>query len=1588
MYAPLEVRMDRELLVSICNHAGLNIVRCAKFDTRASNTSTRDAHPDTGHILLTIVQQQHLRALAAPGALDHLTNTAAATAGWRIVPHASPRQAAQVSSPAPSANPFAALAPDEPSSDVQHPAHAAEPATGHDHRPKTLATLNVHGVAGQRADEKLLAIADLMHVYDVGILAVQETHQVEPGAVRFADDEYTFVGEPATAPSGRGRASGGHGFVLHESWRNNCTYLGQRGTGTYSPTWLKVRNVRGTPSLMIACIYLPDSGKRSSDPACLDAALAQLECDALHFSTAGHPLVALGDFNIRVGNCQEAAAQRHAAWAWAPAVGEACNVRHRRDGIKLLETLRRCDLAFLPETELRPELCNASARNPTYSRRSDTGTARSCIDYILASTGSTWETKTISFECAAVAACGSDHAPVLAACLPEPRRRDTAARVPVTKWRLERLRDPSTAENFGATVHASLRRSAAAAASGPQRLADELDTALRSAASVVLGTRCVVPGITQPWMTPQIAASIRQRRRSLVALRSAELNLAKARRPALPTARQRTGALPALVAAVDSARVTCATASHDARLHVRSAKRAYTWKRVCALNTACAHSASSRDTHGLLKSMLAKPQHSPIAELKDPSTGVLHSDQNGILQQFARHFHALGTPTDTGDLHLQSARLAAKTKAQELLEGGDGLATECALDRPVSTGEVQAALRRAQSGKAPGHDGLPVDLLKTAGLAGLEALVCLFNVILDTGALPSQWRQGDIVPSFKKGDPSDCGNYRGITLLPAVDKLFMSVLADRILHHVTMHDQQYGFVRQKGTTEALFNLVVNIEAHCMHKTPLYALFLDVKKAFDRVNHDMLLVRLHDEGITGKTWRVIRAAYKQTASCVKLQGSRSAPFALSLGVAQGCPLSPVLFIVYMHPLLQAASLHPDNGCLPPPCIGHAAVDSAPVQAAARAGQPTQDSTQPLPAPQPNTAGKLVAQCFADDAVAVSDSPGLDEQPGLQNNRAPEPQGSSPPGLQNTIDGFYAHKRSYDWEANIAKSKVVVFGQGADLADAQVPQLRWGHAALPHAKSERYLGLELCSDGSWARHLRKKLSSGRYALARWRPLFRQAAVTCTAKLLALRTHVLPRLTYGLEVVSPRQRPDTQAVGDLDQLVRDCLYEVFGVVEGSDAWRLRRCVRSDVMLLDSGTATITDAIDAAHLRLAAKRLADAPTVHAESVPGTASDAGPPGLTTVLRATLPSDHPWRQCLDAAAARLLPDTPVLPPASLQNLLPSDHRLLHARNSDISAAVHRHRANAVMGVQASPDRPPRSSERLRPHAAGVQQEVCLRPLDGLQNSAGKPAPFCAYPCNVAVAFLALRSGHVLHEASWPQHLVNARDDALLHNVCPCCQVRLSSAPADTASRRWLLVWHLLSHCDTDTESVINLERFANVHIAFLLQAADRCPPSRAGFHAHALKLLDVLTMARIGAPPGLRDVPTIQYFLRFLADPCSLGTLEPDLRRRLFRDVACFLRGEFGRLPPPTLNPCRPLLDSGDEAASDSDGTMCSDSECAASEMRAPGPMRCAAARPIAGTLRVSDTGALSFDLVRGDLQPPPVPPVLRREAEARMGMA
>ena len=153
-------------------------------------------------------------------------------------------------------------------------------------------------------------------------------------------------------------------------------------------------------------------------------------------------------------------------------------------------------------------------------------------------------------------------------------------------------------------------------------------------------------------------------------------------------------------------------------------------------------------------------------------------------------------------------------------------------------------------------------------------LLRLFNIIFDQGIFPTCWSEGIIFPSFKKGDANDTNNYRGITLVSCLSKIFTSVINSRLLkwsdENNIVSDAQFGFKPGFGTTDAIFALqsVISRTLSCNKK--LFCCFVDYEKAFDNVNRSKLFFKLSRLGVTGKLLTIIKSIYSNLKSCVGFQ----------------------------------------------------------------------------------------------------------------------------------------------------------------------------------------------------------------------------------------------------------------------------------------------------------------------------------------------------------------------------------------------------------------------------------------------------------------------------------------------------------------------------------------------------------------------------------------------------------------------------------------------------------------------------------------------------------------------------------------------
>ena len=241
------------------------------------------------------------------------------------------------------------------------------------------------------------------------------------------------------------------------------------------------------------------------------------------------------------------------------------------------------------------------------------------------------------------------------------------------------------------------------------------------------------------------------------------------------------------------------------------------------------------------------------------------------------------------------------------------------LDYPITRAEVFKAIRKLKIGKASGEDGVLTDILKTAadavntsklksGNSVVDALVLLFNYVFDNEVWPDRWGSGIIFPLHKHGSRLDPCNYRPITLMSIVGKIFGLVLNNRLIEFSeltnSVSDEQGGFRPNRGTPDQIFILRELLASRKERGLPTYVTFIDARKAYDTVWREDAYVRIHEAGVRGKVWRQLQAMHAGLSRRVRHPLGVTDWFSVERGVAQGAVESPWIYSQFIEGLARA------------------------------------------------------------------------------------------------------------------------------------------------------------------------------------------------------------------------------------------------------------------------------------------------------------------------------------------------------------------------------------------------------------------------------------------------------------------------------------------------------------------------------------------------------------------------------------------------------------------------------------------------------------------------------------------------------------
>jgi hypothetical protein len=394
--------------------------------------------------------------------------------------------------------------------------------------------------------------------------------------------------------------------------------------------------------------------------------------------------------------------------------------------------------------------------------------------------------------------------------------------------------------------------------------------------------------------------------------------------------------------------------------------------------------------------------------------------------------------------------------------------TDDILDIPFTKSELYSVLKNVKDNKAPGEDRISYEFYKNAPEKFIVKLLDTFVKIYETGQVPESFKKSIIFPIHKKGNIDNVTNYRGISFSNTIGKLFSGLLLNRIERWVAQHNVlkefQAGFRKNYSTVDNLFSLISIINIGLSRgQGKVYAFFVDLSSAFDRINRHALFYKLSEIGLSFKAINVIREIYNGSNAVVWTQSGLTDGFETCTGVKQGCVLSPILFSLFMNDIDE----HLEGGV------------------------------------QINNINiKLLA--YADDIVLLA---------------------SDKLSLKKMLQAFELYCSKWNLEVNLSKSKIIVFRNGGRLSRHEKWWFR--NEEVDVTSQYKYLGMNLTPRLSFAAHFREKSSKAKLALNSFNSIIFNKKIPFASKMKIFEAVARSITCYGAQIWGSRIYESVESV-----------------------------------------------------------------------------------------------------------------------------------------------------------------------------------------------------------------------------------------------------------------------------------------------------------------------------------------------------------------------------------------------------------------------------------------------------------------------------
>lgn len=263
------------------------------------------------------------------------------------------------------------------------------------------------------------------------------------------------------------------------------------------------------------------------------------------------------------------------------------------------------------------------------------------------------------------------------------------------------------------------------------------------------------------------------------------------------------------------------------------------------------------------------------------------TDGTGIANLFAQHFASVYNPVTGSDPDPEYIYKSSHNNSLHQVI--------------LSESSIQKKLKNLDVAKGPGFDGIPPLFIRECAKVLSKPLCIIYNRSLSEGVFPEIWKEAKVIPIPKSGDKTDVCNYRPISILPTLAKVFESLLCPIMYWHIkgSITEHQHGFFRNRSTATNLTNFVERTLANMSNGNEVDAIYSDFSKAFDKVDHCTLLQKLKITfGIHGSLLKWVQSYLVGRTARVVVNGHSSDTFAPTSGVPQGTHLGPIFFIMFV------------------------------------------------------------------------------------------------------------------------------------------------------------------------------------------------------------------------------------------------------------------------------------------------------------------------------------------------------------------------------------------------------------------------------------------------------------------------------------------------------------------------------------------------------------------------------------------------------------------------------------------------------------------------------------------------------------------